>query len=126
MAGFYQEYDNFIEFTFGQWGNPVTDALAGNGFRSLNTGSSRVTRWETSLMGRATWGEATLDVLAGYTYTNPVSLTPDYLYSVITNAAGDTIGGASYNNTSLDTTGQVLKYRSQDLVRFDAELQRGP
>ncbi|MGB0179292.1 MAG: TonB-dependent receptor [Flavobacteriales bacterium] len=126
VAGFYQEYDNFIEFTFGQWGNPLTDPLAGNGFRSLNTGSSRVTGWEASLMGRATWGETTLDVLAGYTYTNPVSLTPDYLYSVITNAAGDTIGGASYNNTSLDTTGQVLKYRSQDLVRFDAELRRGP
>ena len=126
VAGFYQEYDNFIEFTFGQWGNPLTDPLAGNGFRSLNTGSSRVTGWETSLMGRATWGETTLDVLAGYTYTNPISLTPDYLYSVITNAAGDTIGGASYNNTSLDTTGQVLKYRSQDLVRFDAELRRGP
>ena len=126
VAGFYQEYDNFIEFTFGQWGNPLTDPLAGNGFRSLNTGSSRVTGWETSLMGRATWGETTLDVLAGYTYTNPISLTPDYLYSVITNAAGDTIGGANYNNTSLDTTGQVLKYRSQNLVRFDAELRRGP
>lgn len=126
VAGFYQEYDNFIEFTFGQWGNPLTDPLAGNGFRSLNTGSSRVTGWETSLMGRATWGETTLDVLAGYTYTNPVSLTPDYLYSVVTNAAGDTVGGASYNNTSLDTTGQVLKYRSQNLVRFDAELRRGP
>ena len=126
VAGFYQEYDNFIEFTFGQWGNPFVDPLAGNGFRSLNTGSSRVTGWETSLMGRATWGETTLDVLAGYTYTNPVSLTPDYLYSVTTNAAGDTVGGASYNNTSLDTTGQVLKYRSQNLVRFDAELRRGP
>ena len=125
VAGFYQEYDNFIEFTFGQWG-ASTEPLAGNGFRSLNTGSSRVTGWEASLMGRATWGETTLDVLAGYTYTNPVSLTPDYLYSVITNSVGDTIGGASYNNTSLDTTGQVLKYRSQDLVRIDAELRRGP
>ena len=55
VAGFYQKYDNFIEFTFGQWGNPLTDPLAGNGFRSLNTGSSRVTGWEASLMGRATW-----------------------------------------------------------------------
>ena len=122
-AAFYQEYEDFIEFTFGQWGNPATEPLAGNGFRSLNTGRSRVTGWETSLMGRATWGETTLDVLAGYTYTNPVSLTPDYYYSAITNAAGDTIGGASYNSTSLDTTGLVLKYRSQHLVRFDAELR---
>ena len=123
-AAFYQQYDDFVEFTFGQWGNPATEELAGNGFRSLNTGRSRVTGWETSLMGRATWGETTLDLLAGYTYTNPVSLTPDYYYSVITNAVGDTVSGASYNTTSLDTTGQVLKYRSQHLVRFDAELKQ--
>ena len=77
-------------------------------------------------MGRARWGETTLDVLTGYTYTNPVSLTPDYLYSVVTNASGDTVGGANYLNTSLDTAGLVLKYRSQHLVRFDAELRRGP
>jgi outer membrane cobalamin receptor len=125
VAAFYQEYEDFIEFTFGQWGTPA-DPLVGNGFRSLNTGRSRVTGWETSLMGRANWGETTLDMLAGYTYTNPVSLTPDYLYSVVTNASGDTVGGASYLNTSLDTAGMVLKYRSQHLVRFDAELRRGP
>jgi len=124
-AAFFQEYEDFIEFTFGQWGT-LADPLAGNGFRSLNTGRSRVTGWETSLMGRARWGETTLDVLAGYTYTNPVSLTPDYLYSVVTNASGDTVGGANYLNTSLDTAGLVLKYRSQHLVRFDAEMRRGP
>ncbi|MGB1635445.1 MAG: TonB-dependent receptor [Flavobacteriales bacterium] len=124
-AAFFQEYEDFIEFTFGQWGT-LADPLAGNGFRSLNTGRSRVTGWETSLMGRARWGETTLDVLAGYTYTNPVSLTPDYLYSVVTNASGDTVGGTNYLNTSLDTAGLVLKYRSQHLVRFDAELRRGP
>ena len=68
---------------------------------------------------------STIDMLAGYTYTNPVSLTPDYLYSVVTNANGDTVGGASYNNTSRDTTGNVLKYRSQNLVRLDAEWRKG-
>ena len=57
--------------------------------------------------------------------TNPVSLTPDYLYSVVTNANGDTVGGASYSNTSRDTTGNVLKYRSQNLVRLDAEWRKG-
>ena len=97
---------------------------SGLGFRSLNTGSSRVTGWETSVMGRATWGQTTLDLLAGYTYTNPISLTPDYYYDAVTNAAGDTVGGASYNSTSLDTTGQVLKYRSKHLFRFDAELRQ--
>lgn len=124
VAAFLQEYDDFVEFTFGQWG-ASTEALAGNGFRSLNTGRSRVSGWEVSWMGRAKWGESTIDMLAGYTYTNPVSLTPDYLYSVVTNANGDTVGGASYNITSRDTTGSVLKYRSQNLVRLDAEWRKG-
>ena len=124
VAAFFQEYDDFVEFTFGQWG-ASTEALAGNGFRSLNTGRSRVSGWEVSWMGRAKLGASTIDMLAGYTYTNPVSLTPVYLYSVVTNANGDTVGGASYNNTSRDTTGNVLKYRSQNLVRLDAEWRKG-
>ena len=125
VAGFFQDYDEFIEFTFGQWGDSQNASdFYGLGFRSLNTGSSRVTGWETSIMGRATWGETTLDLLAGYTYTNPITLTPDFNYYAITNANGDTTGGTNYNNTSLDTTGQVLKYRSKHLFRFDAELKR--
>jgi len=121
VAGFFQEYDDFIEFTFGQWGT-FADPLAGLGFRSLNTGRSRVTGWETSLMGRCTWGETQLNVLAGYTYTNPISLTPDFNYD----PEQTTVGGITYLNTSYDTTGHILKYRSQHLVRFDAELSRGP
>mgnify|MGYP006083989029 FL=1 len=124
MAVFFQEYDEFVEFTAGQWG-AATDSLNGLGFKSLNTGRSRISGWEVSWMGRAKWGESTIDMLAGYTYTNPVSLTPDYLYSVVTNANGDTVGGASYNITSSDTTGSVLKYRSQNLVRLDAEWRKG-
>jgi outer membrane receptor protein involved in Fe transport len=62
-----------------------------------------------------------LNILAGYTYTNPISLTPDFNYD----PEQTTVGGISYLNTSYDTTGHVLKYRSQHLVRFDAELSRG-
>ena len=142
VAGFYQQYEDFIEFTFGRWGAP-SEPLAGNGFSSLNTGSSRVTGWETSLMGRATWGETTVDLLAGYTYTNPISLTPDLPYAAILNGT-DTLGVLTYNNTSFDIESvpldpdillitsdsvfapatNLLKYRSQHLVRFDAELRR--
>ena len=142
VAGFYQQYEDFIEFTFGRWGAP-SEPLAGNGFRSLNTGSSRVTGWETSLMGRVTWGETTVDLLAGYTYTNPISLTPDLPYAAILNGT-DTLGVLTYNNTSFDIESvpldpdillitsdsvfapatNLLKYRSQHLVRFDAELRR--
>ena len=125
VAAFYQEYQDFIEFTFGTWGNYITQGQEAAGFRSLNTGTSRVTGWETALMGRATWGETTLDLLTGYTYTNPITLTPDSVYGFGTNPlTGGAIQPVSYNNTSYDTTGQVLKYRSQHLFRFDAELRR--
>ena len=120
VAVFRQTYEDFIEFSFGGWGDPgIGEAnLFGLGFRSLNTGNSQVTGWETSLVGQIEEGETTLNVLAGYTYTNPVSTTPEYNY----NPDG---GATTYASTSYDTTGHVLKYRSQHLVRFDAELQRG-
>ena len=142
-AAFFQAYENFIEFTFGQWDpNGGVDELYGFGFRSLNTGSSQVTGWETSLMGRFVWGETTLNLLTGYTYTNPISTTPDYAYHVA--EAGNSTTGITYNTTSFNVEsvpldegvnlfnadssfappGNILKYRSQHLFRFDAEVQR--
>ena len=114
VAAFYQKYDDFIEFTFGQWGS-FTDDLVGLGFRSLNTGISRVVGWESSIMGRGTWGEHQLNLLAGYTYTLPQTLTPDYNYNP------DSTTVINYLSTSHDTTNYILKYRSQHLVRLDME-----
>lgn len=117
VAVFEQKFEDFIEFTFGQWGD-FTQPMFGLGFRSLNTGESRVRGAETSIMGQAKWGadnQHSLDVIAGYTYTNPISLTPDYNYHT------DSLYQATYLLTSFDTTGYMLKYRSPHLVRFDAQ-----
>ena len=58
-------------------------------------------------------------------HARPITLTPDSVYGFGTNPlTGGAIQPVSYNNTSYDTTGQVLKYRSQHLFRFDAELRR--
>jgi len=117
VAIFQQRYTDFIEFTFGTWAESQgIDNLFGLGFRSLNTGESQVRGVEVSLMGQAKWGsndQHTLDILTGYTYTNPISLTPDYNY-------GDGVT-TTYLGTSYDTTGHILKYRSPHLVRFDAQ-----
>lgn len=118
LAVFEQNFEDFIEFTFGQWGNPATDPLYGLGFRSMNTGESRVRGAEASIMGQAKFGsedQHTIDLIAGYTYTNPICLTPDYNYNQ------DSTFNASYLETSFDTTNYILKYRSQHLVRFDAQ-----
>ena len=119
VAVFQQRYTDFIEFTFQRWapiGENPQDQLDGLGFGSLNTGESQVRGMEVSLMGQAKWGsndQHSLDVLTGYTYTNPISLTPDYNYG-----EGMT---TTYLGSSYDTTGHILKYRSQHLVRFDAQ-----
>jgi outer membrane cobalamin receptor len=116
VAVFQQRYTDFIEFTFQRWAESSDDLLNGLGFGSLNTGESQVRGAEISLMGQAKWGsrdQHSLDILTGYTYTNPISLTPDYNYG-----EGEM---TTYLGTSHDTTGHILKYRSPHLVRFDAQ-----
>ena len=116
VAVFRQNFTNFIEFTFGQWGNPQVDPLAGLGFMSVNTGDSRVTGAEGSVAGRWDREFFDLDLLVGYTFTRPVTLTPDYNYSP--NPAYP----ATYSSTSHDTTNYLLKYRSPHLFRGDAHF----
>ncbi len=127
VAIFQQRYKNFIEFTFGQWGNANSDVLAGLGFKSLNTGESQVRGVETSFMGGMQWGpdnKYSINILTGYTYTNPICLTPQYNYNT------DSLGSElTYENTSHyqpdSLTGEydyLLKYRSRHLFRFDAEF----
>ena len=116
FAVFQQRYTDFIEFTFQRWAESSDDLLNGLGFGSLNTGESQVRGAEISLTGQAKWGsqdQHTLDILTGYTYTNPISLTPDFNYG-----DGEMV---NYLGTSYDTTGHILKYRSPHLVRFDAQ-----
>jgi|GEM_PF-40912 len=138
VAVFQQDYNNFIEFTFGKWSQTefVDDSapwlgssnLYGLGFRSLNTGQSRIRGIETSIMGRATWGpneKFNIDLLAGYTYTDPVSMTPENNYNIDTTSYDPLIADPpviTYNNTSFSTEGNILKYRSRHLVRFDAQF----
>jgi len=111
LAYFRQEYKDYIEFTFGRWGT-IQDPLFGLGFRSVNTGKSRVSGAEVSIMGEGKIGEVLVQALCGYTYTRPVSLTPDYEYA----------DDVTYLNTSSDTTDYLLKYRMQHLVRADLEF----
>lgn len=116
VAVFQQRYTDFIEFTFQRWAESSDDLLNGLGFGSLNTGESQVRGAEISLTGQAKWGgqdQHTLDILTGYTYTNPISLTPDFNYG-----DGEEV---NYLGTSYDPTGNILKYRSPHLVRFDAQ-----
>ena len=133
VAVFQQEFRNFIEFTFGQW-SPVPLSDLGQiskviGFKSLNTGGAKVQGAELSIMGTGNIRKTRFDVLAGYTYTKPMSTTPDYVYAQTAQTPGTLVipqfSQASYLTTSENTNNNILKYRMQHLIRIDVGATRG-
>lgn len=132
FAIFQQEFKNFIEFTFGQW-KPVPFTNLGElnnaiGFKSVNTGGAKVQGAEFSIMGTGKIGKTKIDLLAGYTYTKPISTTPNQVYATTIATPGTLViaefAQASYLNTSENTANNILKYRLQHLIRFDCGLTR--
>lgn len=120
IAYFLQRYKNTIEFNFGQIGT-FADPLFGLGFASLNIGNTRVRGWEATLAGQGRIGKTGIQLLAGYTYTNPVTLDPQIPYPI--KISGNQYG--TYNLSGSDSTGNRLKYRFQHLAKGDIELTRG-
>lgn len=121
IAGFYQKYHNTIEYLFGLWDPQI--ALIG--FKFLNTGDSRVRGIDMSLA--ATTPETNkrfgVSTLIGYTYIEPVSLTPDSVYAHDKGLPGGLPQPLSYKNSSMDTTNNVLKYRFKHMFKLDIEFK---
>jgi iron complex outermembrane receptor protein len=120
LAGFWQEYQNTIEYMFGIWYPLTTPEALGSsaGFKFLNTGESRVLGLDLSFTGQAKISKKVEMVfMAGYNYIVPKTLTPDYVY------ATDSLNRVfSYNSTSLDSTKGILKYRFLHNVKADVEI----
>jgi iron complex outermembrane receptor protein len=118
IAGFWQEYENTIEYLFGFWGDPSGGMGDVFGFKFLNTGQSRVLGIDVSFSGRAKIGNSIeINFMTGYNYILPTILNPDFVY------ATDQIGREySYNSTSQDSTGGILKYRFLHNVKSDIEI----
>ncbi|MCB0763235.1 MAG: TonB-dependent receptor [Flavobacteriales bacterium] len=118
---FQQEFENYVEFTFGQWGNPFdVQQLLGLGFKSVNTGGARVSGYEFELAGKGRIGAVEIQALMGYTHTMPISTTPDQVYATPTYSTS-TFRPSTYLNTSFDPTDNILKFRVQDLFRGDVQ-----
>ncbi|MCW3083584.1 MAG: TonB-dependent receptor plug [Bacteroidetes bacterium] len=121
IAGFYQRYKNTIEYLFGVW-DPSSSLVVG--FKFLNTGESQVRGVDMSLVAATPETNKRLGITAliGYTYVEPVSLTPDFVYG-----HDHSFGGAgrdlSYANSSMDTTGNIMKYRFKHMVKADVEFK---
>jgi len=120
LAGFWQEYQNTIEYMFGIWNEITSTETLGSsaGFKFLNTGESRVLGLDLSFSGMAKLSKkAELTFMTGYNYIVPTTLTPDYVYAI------DSLNRVfSYNTTSLDSSKGILKYRFLHNVKADMEL----
>lgn len=106
VAGFIQEYDNMIEFTFNQI--DIINFSTGDislGFTGMNVDASRISGVETSLMGQGKIGPINANILAGYTYMNPINL------------------GVDIQDTSYVEGDEILKYRFNHLVKTNIQLE---
>ena len=125
VAAFVMKYNDMMEFTFGQWGDPITMPLYGLGFKSVNIGETQISGLELSFNGQGKINnDLKINLIGGYTYMNPVALEPEKVYTesigqLVIN--GETIGPElTYNNSSSDPS--ILKYRYQHIAKIDLEF----
>ncbi|MCX6287299.1 MAG: TonB-dependent receptor [Bacteroidetes bacterium] len=119
LAGFYEDYWNYIEFNFGLWGHGQ-NFQKNMGFKFLNTGPARIYGLDLTYAGEGKLAkDLELSVLVGYTYTVPEATKPNYVYYV---NEGPPKTSYTYANTSSDTSGNILKYRIQNLVKSDLQF----
>ena len=96
VAAFLMEYNDMMEFSF------VNAQVIG--FQSQNVGNTRISGIETSIAGQGEIGKVKVNILAGYTYSNPIY--QDF-------SPADTLASSvNYN---------VLKYRFRHTGKFDLE-----
>jgi iron complex outermembrane receptor protein len=81
FAGFWTEYRNMMEFTFGIYlpdSNSIP-TLKDLGFKSINIGTARINGIDFTINGKGKAGIAGFSYFAGYTYMNPLDLSSDSL-----------------------------------------------
>lgn len=119
VALFWTQYQDMMEFTFGQWSKDVSFQNGfGAGFKSLNTGETRIRGVEISTSGEATFNQVQCLFLLGYTYMDSKNLSP--LDMIIRDSVGNAL---TFRSTSSDTnTDDVLKYRPKHLFKADMQF----
>jgi outer membrane receptor protein involved in Fe transport len=111
VTGFISEYDNMMEFILSTLRiainpGPPPRLEPQAIFQSQNTGNTRVSGYETSLIGQGELGPGTLALMAGFTYFKPIyrDFTPKI----------DESSSVDYN---------VLKYRFRNQLKWDSEYK---
>jgi len=122
IAGFFTEYHNMMEFTFGLYDptnnyrmldqkNPrdslIIDSLGFvkcGGFKSINVGNARISGIDITFTGAGTLFGIPTTLLAGYTYTYPIDLN------------------VKSNDSIKSNNANILKYRFYHSFKADVEF----
>jgi outer membrane receptor protein involved in Fe transport len=115
VALFLNEYQNMMEFTFGQFG-PLSAPSAGAGFSSQNIGAARIMGTDIGGGVQGTMGDFSLAFVAGYTYIDAHSLNWNDTLHLYTNQ-GKPLPAETYAETSTDKN-NFLKYRSRNQLKL--------
>jgi outer membrane receptor protein involved in Fe transport len=110
VAGFWTEYDNMMEFQAAP-DPPGGSWLIQAPFQIQNIGNTRITGIDASIIGEGNIGPVKIQLMAGYTLLIPTYRDFD---------DRDSAGKAEI--TAYSTSNEnVLKYRNQHTVKFDAQ-----
>ena len=129
LAGFLMQYDDMMEFSFGKFAAnqpDPSDPSDGLGFKSINVGKTQISGIEVTITGQGKINNAlAINLLAGYTYMQPISLSPDEVYEVLDdtmylNGGATIIDSLTYSNSSSDPS--ILKYRYTHIAKTDVEI----
>jgi outer membrane receptor for ferrienterochelin and colicins len=115
LAAYRMNFENMMEFSFGQWEEATPANNFGFGFKSVNIGKARVDGLEISLSAAGKWKKSGIKTIIGYNYADPRNMDPHKIY------AHSVSSDLSYSNTSSDPGGTILKYRSRHLFKSDVQ-----
>lgn len=121
-AYFFTEYENMVEFNFGQWrAQPIdTNNFLNNvGFTSFNIGKARISGIDVGVTSGITTRKLAWLFMLGYTYSNPIMLAPNQVFATDSSAQKNQY---TYNFTGTDSINNPLKYRYNHLAKIDIQV----
>jgi iron complex outermembrane receptor protein len=107
VALFWSQYNDMTEFTF-------VSRDGRQGFQSQNIGKTDIKGYEVNFAGRSTLGGIPINIIAGYTYIDPVYRDFD-TNEAIRNSISTPVGETELQN--------ILKYRTKHNFKVDLEAK---
>lgn len=115
-AFFWSEYQNMMQFTFGNWATPTkaNPSSITPGFKSLNIGQARISGYDITLVGKGKILGVETTILSGFTHMNPINM------SFMDTSLYRQNGLIHVEDTALNNN--LLKYRFKNIAKADVQF----